>query len=336
MAEPFGVDVPVVAAPMAGGPTTPGLIAAVVEAGGFGFLAAGYKTPDAIATEIAELRGRPFGVNVFVPGGAPIAEAEFRRYARTIAAEGEPYGLDLANAPLVSDDDHWSDKIDLLVRDPVPVVSFTFGVPPPDVVAALRRAGSRVLVTVTSVDEAMAAADADGLVVQSSEAGAHSGTHRPERPVADTRLADLVPRVRATTGRPLIAAGGLARPDQVRDVLRLGADAVMVGTALLRTDDSGASPLHKDALADPRRTRSVITRSFTGRPARGLRNGFIERYDAVAPVGYPAIHHLTRVLRVAAARAGDPERVNLWAGTGFRQARTGPASDVIAELTALL
>jgi len=338
MTDLFGVDLPIVAAPMAGGPSGPALVAAVARAGGFGFLAAGYKQPAAVAAETADLRaaGIPFGVNVFVPSGSPLAEAEFRQYARTIAGEGAPYGLDLAGASLVSDDDHWAAKIDLLLADPVPVVSFTFGVPSPDVVAALRRAGSRVLVTVTSMDEAMAAGDADGLIVQSTDAGAHSGTHHPERQLVETRLPDLVGQIRGSTDLPLIAAGGLATPSQVQEAVQLGAAAVMVGTALLRTDESGASQLHQDALADPARTRTVITRAFTGRPARGLLNGFIERNDAFAPVGYPEIHHLTRPLRVAATKAGDAERVSLWAGTGHRHARTGPVADVIADLTVLL
>jgi NAD(P)H-dependent flavin oxidoreductase YrpB (nitropropane dioxygenase family) len=336
MANPLDVALPIVGAPMAGGPSGPALVAGVADAGGLGFLAAGYKDPDQVAAEIAGLRGRPFGVNVFVPGGPAIAEAEFRQYATSIAAEGRQYGLELAKAPLVADDDHWAAKIDLLVRNPVPVVSFTFGVPPGDVIAALRRAGSRVLITVTSPDEVATAAEADALIVQSSEAGAHSGTHDPQRRPIETRLADLVPQIRARTTRPLIVAGGLATPQQVRDALHLGADAVMVGTALLRTDESGASQLHKDALADPVRTRTVITRAFTGRPARGLLNGFIERNEPLAPTGYPAVHHLTRPLRAAALKAGDAERVNLWAGTGFRHARTGPVADVIAELTALL
>ncbi|HEY3713740.1 MAG TPA: nitronate monooxygenase [Jatrophihabitantaceae bacterium] len=340
MTDLFGVDLPIVAAPMAGGPSGTGLVAAVTRAGGFGFLAAGYKQPAAVAAEMADLRaaGIPFGVNVFVPSGSPLAEAEFRRYARTIAGEGAPYGLDLAGASLVSDDDHWAAKIDLLLADPVPVVSFTFGVPSPDVVAALHRAGSRVLVTVTSSDEAAAAAagDVDGLIVQSTDAGAHSGTHDPERHLVETRLYDLVRQIRGTIDRPLIAAGGLARSEQVRESMQVGAVAVMVGTALLRTDESGASQLHKDALADPAQARTVITRAFTGRPARGLLNGFIERNEAFAPVGYPAIHHLTRPLRAAATQAGDAERVSLWAGTGHRYARTGPAADVIADLTALL
>lgn len=334
----FDVELPIVAAPMAGGPSGPVLVGAVGAAGGFAFLAAGYKTADAVAAEIAAARvsGRPFGVNVFVPGGPVVGEVEFRRYAQAIAAEGEPYGLDLATASLVSDDDHWADKIDLLVADPVPVVSFTFGVPPADAVAALRRAGTQVLVTVTSVDEARAVADADGLIVQSSAAGAHSGTHDPARALPETHLAELIPSIRAVTNRPLIAAGGLATASQLREIVQLGADAVMVGTALLRTDESGASQLHKDALVDPVRTRTVITRAFTGRPARGLLNGFIERNEPVALVGYPAIHHLTRPLRAAAVQAGDADRVNLWAGTGYRSAATGPVADVIADLTALL
>lgn len=339
MAGVFDVDLPIVAAPMAGGPSRPALVQAVAAAGGFAFLAAGYKTADAVAAEIAAVRaeaGAAFGVNMFVPGGPAIDEAEFRRYAQAIAAEGEPYGLDLANAPLVSDDDHWADKIELLVADPVPVVSFTFGVPPADVVAALRRAGTRVLVTVTSVEEARAVPGADGLIVQSSAAGAHSGTHDPGRALPETRLADLIPQLRAMTDLPLIAAGGLAGADSVREVLHLGAAAAMVGTALLRTDESGANPVHKAALADPVRTRTVITRAFTGRPARGLLNGFIQRNERVAPVDYPAIHHLTRPLRTAAVRAGDADRVNLWAGTGYRSAATGRATDVIAALAARL
>ena len=323
---------------MAGGASGPALVRAVTAAGGFGFLAAGYKTPDAVAAELTPLRagGQPFGVNVFVPGQASIDETSFRRYARTIAGEGEPYGLDLGAAELVSDDDHWTDKIDLLLADPVPVVSFTFGVPPADVVTALRRVGTRVLVTVTSADEARTVGEVDGLVVQSSAAGAHSGTHDPARQLVETRLIDLIPQVRAVTDLPLIAAGGLATPDQVRDVLALGAAAAMVGTALLRTDESGAGQLHKDALADPARTRTVLTRAFTGRLARGLLNGFIERNDAFAPLGYPAIHHLTRPLRAAAAKAGDAERVHLWAGTGYALARTGPVADVVEMLTASL
>jgi nitronate monooxygenase len=107
---------------------------------------------------------------------------------------------------------------------------------------------------------------------------------------------------------------------------------VMVGTALLLSDESGASPAYRDALADPSRGPTVVTRAFTGRPARGLPNAFTRELGSVAPLGYPAVHHLTRGLRRAAAAAGDPEYVNLWAGTGHRSAAGGPAAAILAHL----
>ncbi len=336
----LGVDGPVVAAPMAGGPTTTELTSAAGAAGAFAFLAAGYRTAEATAHEIAIARttGLPFGVNVFVPTPVPVAEAEFRRYAARIAAEGAPYGLDLAAATRVEDDDHWAAKIDLLVHDPVPVVSFTFGLPPATVVRDLQRAGSRVLVTVTDPAEAGAAADlgVDGLVAQSAQAGGHFGTFTPDRPPPDRPLPELVGLIVGRTGLPVLAAGGVAGGPDVRSALAAGATGVLVGTLLLRADESGASRTHRDALADPGRNRTVVTRAFTGRPARALRNDFIDRHDAQAPLGYPALHHLTRPLRTAAARAGDADRLHLWAGTGWRAARAAPAAEIITELTRTL
>jgi NAD(P)H-dependent flavin oxidoreductase YrpB (nitropropane dioxygenase family) len=331
---------PIVGAPMAGGATTPGLVNAVAAGGGFGFLAAGYKTAETVAGEMRQLRQRnvPFGVNLFVPSSSGISEASFRRYAREVAFEGEPYGLDLANAPLREDDDHWRDKLDVLLADPVPVVSFTFGLPDKAATAALHRVGTRLLVTVTTVEEARAAQEigADGLVAQGPRAGGHSGAHDPRRAMSPLSTEHLVRDVVQATGLPTVAAGGVDGEGQIRDLLAVGAIAVAVGTLLLRTDESGASHVHKDALADPRRTETVITRAFTGRPARGLRNAFIDRHEASAPFGYPAIHHLTRGLRSAAAAAGRPDQVHLWAGTGYRQAKTGPAAPIIANLAASL
>ncbi|WP_253866406.1 nitronate monooxygenase [Micromonospora sp. WMMA2032] len=333
----LGVDLPVVAAPMAGGPSTTRLATAVGTAGGFAFLAAGYRTPEAVAAEIAELRagGHPFGVNVFVPTPVPVTEAEFRRYAGRIAPEGAPYGLDLATVDRVADDDHWDAKLDLLRREPVPVVSFTFGPPPAAVVRDLRRAGSRVLVTVTGPEEAAVAANlgVDGLVAQSGAAGGHLGTFTPAAPPAPRPLPDLVRQVAGRTGLPVLAAGGVGGGRDVADALAAGAVGVLVGTLLLLADESGTGRTHRDALVDPARDRTVVTRAFTGRPARALRNRFVERHDAAAPLGYPALHHLTRPLRVAAAGAGDADRLHLWAGTGWRGARAAPAADLVAELT---
>jgi len=335
--NPLGSPLPLAAAPMAGGATTVALATAVLDAGAFAFLAAGYKTPEALAAEIAAVRpaGAAFGVNLFAPGIARIEEAEFRRYARELQPEADRYGIDLSQVPLREDDDRWTDKLDLLLADPVPVVSVTFGLPRRAEVRALQRTGSRVLVTVTTVAEAHAAVEvgADALVVQGSDAGAHSGTFDPHRTITPTPTRELVRAVLAVTGLPVVAAGGVDGPGAVAGLLQAGAGAVAVGTLLLRTDESGISQTHKDALADPAFSETIITRAFTGRPARGLRNQFIERHDAGAPVGYPAVHHLTRALRQAAAAAGDPQRLHLWAGTGHRNARTGPARAVMEDLT---
>jgi nitronate monooxygenase len=328
---------PIIAAPMAGGASTPALVAAAAAAGGFGFLAAGYKTPEAMASEAAQLAQEQvaFGMNLFVPNASTaIAEPEFRRYARELAAEGTQYGLDLATAPLIEDDDHWQAKIDLLLQDPVPFVSFTFGLPEHRVIGALRRVGSRVLVTVTTAAEAQAARDlgVDGLIAQSTEAGGHSGTHLPHLPVPEVPLRDLVRQVVKATDLPVIAAGGVGQSSQIQDLLQSGAAAVMVGTVLLRTDESGTSEVHKQAIANAGPAETVITRAFTGRPARALTNGFITRHNDTAPLGYPAIHHLTRPLRAAATTAGNPDQVHLWAGTAYQHATPTPATEVLLNL----
>jgi NAD(P)H-dependent flavin oxidoreductase YrpB (nitropropane dioxygenase family) len=330
----LGTALPLVAAPMAGGPSTVALATAVAGAGGFPFLAGAYRAPDALAADVAAVRatGAPFGVNLFAPHDAHVDEAELRRYARALQPLADRYGVDLSSAPLVEDDDGWHDKLELLLADPVPVVSVTFGLPSPQEVAALRRAGTAVLVTVTTVDEARAAAEvgADGLVAQGSAAGGHSGTHDARREITPVATTDLVAAVVGATGLPVVAAGGVDGPPAVAALLRAGASAVAVGTLLLRTDESGASPAHRAALVDPAFAGTVVTRAFTGRPARSLRNALAERTDA--PTGFPAVHHMTRPLRSAAAAAGDTSSFHLWAGTGHRSARTGPAAAVVEDL----
>jgi NAD(P)H-dependent flavin oxidoreductase YrpB (nitropropane dioxygenase family) len=343
MNSPFtelGITMPVLAAPMAGGPTTPELAIAATRAGGLGFLAGGYKTAGALAEQIAAVRssGVSFGVNLFAPNPVPVDPAAFGDYAKAIADEGKQYEVDLLEVPITEDDDRWRDKIDLLLADPVPVASFTFGIPAPSVIAALRSAGTLVVQTVTSADEARQAAEAgaDVLAVQASAAGGHSGTLTPGHIPPAVPLAELLAQVRGAVSLPLAAAGGLATPDGVAEVLHSGAGAVMVGTVLLRADEAGTSAPYRAALADPFRDRTLVTRAFTGRPARALRNLFTDRYSDIAPAGYPAVHYLTSPMRKAAAAGGDPERINLWAGTGYRHATAEPAGQILTRLASKL
>ena len=326
---------PVIVAPMAGGPSTPELAVAAADAGAVGFLAAGYKTPAAMAAEIAAVRAASpdqFGVNLFVPG-LPSTEVEsITEYVSSLAAHAEAVDAPLGEA--IWDDDRLDEKIAILLADPPALVSFTFGCPPAGVIAALSDVGCLVVVTVTDPSEAViaAAAGADALCVQGSEAGGHRGTFANESATGEGhRLIPLMGHVAAVTDLPLIAAGGIMGPGQVEVALGAGAVAVQCGTAFLRCRESGANPLYKDALVDPRYTATAMTRAFSGRWARGLVNGFMLE-NAHAPAGYPEINNATRALRAAAASRGDTGRMSLWAGQGYRSALDRPAGEIIAWL----
>ncbi|TQS23786.1 nitronate monooxygenase [Microbispora sp. KK1-11] len=334
---------------MAGGGSTPALAAAVSGAGGLGFLAAGYRTAQDVRREIAAVRertDRPFGVSVFVPdfGAVPDFEAggeeqgdaaAVARYRDELAPEAERYGVTLPEAP-AWDDDEWDAKIDVLVDERVPVAGFTFGCPPPEVTARLHEAGTVVMIMVNTPWEAVAAAEAgaDAVIVQSPGAGGHQAAFLSPPPSweAPDDLPELVAVVREATRVPLVAAGGIMDGADVAAVLAAGAVAAQLGTAFLRTPESGTHPVHKAALADPRFTRTAFTRAFSGRTARGLANRFMAEHEASAPACYPQVHHLTKGLRRAAAEHGDPEAMALWCGRGYRRCRDLPAAALVEAL----
>ncbi|WP_344321996.1 nitronate monooxygenase, partial [Kitasatospora putterlickiae] len=328
-----GLPVPVIGAPMAGGPSTPELAAAVSGAGGLGFLAAGYRGAEATFEQVRrvrELTDRPFGLNLFVPAepGDPAAVAAYRERLRPEAGK---HGVVLPEA-IAPDRDDWDAKIAGLLAGPVPVVSYTFGLPSAEEARALRAVGTVQIGTVTSPEEARRAeaVGMDALVVQGPEAGGHRGTHRTVDRPGERPLLELLPAVRAVTGLPLIAAGGLSDGAAIAAALRAGAVAVQLGTALLRADEAGTTAAHRAALTEFDGT--TVTRAFTGRPARALRNDFIDRFEPYAPAAYPDVHHLTQPLRAAAVRRGDAQAMHLWAGTGHRAARSGAAAELLAGL----
>lgn len=332
--EMFGAELPIFAAPMAGGPTTPSLVVAAANAGGFGFLAGGYLTTEDLAAQITATRARTesFGVNLFVPGGMPVDDAAYRSYRARLAPIADHYGVELPERP-VAGDDEWHTKVDLLVEVAPPVMSFTFAIPDVDTIRRLHQAGVVLAQTVTSSDEAMLADEAgmDALVLQAPAAGGHSGTLMPGSSVLDTPLPDLVRQVAARTALRLIAGGGIASANDVEAALTAGASAVSVGTALLLAPEAGTSPTHRRALTELRERSTTITHAFTGRPARGISNTFIsEHLDA--PLSYPAIHFLTQPIRRAAAAAGEAENVHLWAGINFAKALEQPAAETLRQL----
>jgi nitronate monooxygenase len=321
---------PIVQAPMAGGPSTPQLAAAVSTAGGLGFLAAGYRTADDLAEEIAATRALTprFGVNVFVPG-PPSGRSAVDGYVASLAPEAERYGVTVGE-PRHGDDD-WEAKLALLAGDPVPVVSFTFGCPPPEAIGRLREAGSEVWVTITDVEEGRAAlaAGAEALVVQGAEAGAHQGAFADHPDREPLGLLALLQLARAELEAPLAASGGIASGAGVAAVLAAGASAAQLGTAFLLCPEAGTSDAHRAGLEAGGATR--FTRAFTGRRARGIVNRFLREHEG-APAAYPEVHYATAPIRAAARAAGDTDGLNLWAGQAHALARAEPAAELVARL----
>lgn len=331
-----GLRHPVIVAPMAGGPSTPALAAAGSNAGGLGFLAAGYLTADALADRITAARGltaEPLGVNLFAPQPSVGTPDQIQAYADELAGEAQRYGVALGEPRY--DDDAWAAKLDVVLDLRPEVVSFTFGVPSESEVGRLRSAGVATVGTVTTLDEAWLAVSrgVDALAVQGPGAGGHRGTFDPGASPASQPLEQLLADVLAAVDVPVVAAGGLIDADGVAGVLAAGAVAAQLGTAFLLADEAGSSAVHRAALQSPDFTETVVTRAFSGRYARGLRNRFIAEHDGQAPLGYPEIHYLTSPVRRASVAAGDPQATNVWAGTGWRGARTGSVAEIIGRLT---
>lgn len=333
------LEIPLVGAPMAGGPSTPQLAAAVSNAGGLGMLAAGYLNVDQLAEQVRqtrELTNRSFGVNLFCPAGPndnPVnAEALLQDYRQTLAPLGKQYGLDLLNHELVLPD-HFHFLVDWLLANPVPVVTFTFGCPSAEDIERLHAIGTCVGVTITNPQDAILAAQAgvDFLCVQGPNAGGHQSTFRVHDEVNQLPLSQLVLAVQAVTNLPLIAGGGVGSNQDVQSILALGVEAVQVGTLLLLSDEAGTSQAHRDALQSGI-TETRLTRAFTGRPARAIVNDFVTEFDALDPAVYPQMHYLTAPLRAKAKDAGAWQHINAWAGTGFSQAQTRPAAEIISTL----
>lgn len=334
----LNIEHPVIQAPMGGGPSTPELVAAVSNAGGLGSLGAAYLNPDQITDTIRRIKSltnKPFNVNLFAGGYEAKTHDDPRQMLAVLAEIHEALALPPPVLPELPPDPFPAQFEAVLDSDP-PIFSFTFGIPSADAMARLKVRGITTIGTATTVEEAhmLAEAAVDAILAQGAEAGAHRGTFAGPFESAMIPTLNLVRGIRSAVSLPVIASGGIMDGRDLSLALRLGASAAALGTAFLTCPESGASEAYKRAILAAGKDTTVITRAFSGRPARGLANAFIAtmtgKENMILP--YPLQNLLTRAMRTAAASRGDSELLSLWAGQGVARCRTMPAGELVMQL----
>lgn len=329
---------PLIQAPMAGGATTPELVAAVSNAGALGSFAAATLSPQAMREGVARVRqltDRPFNVNLFVLDDPAPSDAEVARAQARLDPLRAELGLPPGGRPARFCEDNRA-QLETLIELAPPVVSFTFGLLDAAAVARLHAAGSRVIGTATTVAEARAweAVGADMVCAQGCEAGGHRGTFLGDPQQSNIGLLALLPQVAAAVQVPVIAAGGLMDGRGIAASLLLGAQAAQLGTAFLCCPESGIPALWKAAILAAGDDSTRLTRAFSGRYARGIVNDFMRRFAAEEQQvpDYPVQNALTADIRQAATRQGRAEYLSLWAGQGAGMARALPAAELVRVL----
>lgn len=321
------------------GTSTPALAAAVCEAGGLGSVAVGAVDAAAARAMIADLRSRTarlFNVNAFVHRKAERNAALEQAWIAVMGPLFDRFG---AQAPQelreiyrsLNDD---PDMLAVLVEAAPAVVSFHFGLPRPDAVAALKARGCLLLASATSLAEAEAgvAAGMDAIVAQGFGAGGHRGVFDPA--ASDTQLGtlDLVRKLAGRIAVPVIAAGAIMDGADIRAALDAGADAAQMGTAFVGCPESAADTGYRALLAEA--TGTTLTAAISGRPARCLDNAFVawaKEASATIP-GYPMTYDAGKALIGAAKAAGEPGWGAHWAGAAFSRTRPMPAGELVALL----
>ncbi|MFW5434702.1 NAD(P)H-dependent flavin oxidoreductase [Paenibacillus apiarius] len=347
LTERLQIRYPIIQAGMAGGVTAPALVAAVSNAGALGTLGAGYMSPEQMKEAIREIKSlteKPFAVNLFVPEARVDIEdvrepiqtqlASIRRRLRISeekGAGGSESGFDY-DAYRQS----FAEQVSVVVQAKVPVFSFTFGVPSREMIHLLKREGIVLIGTATHVKEAqmLESAGVDIIVAQGSEAGGHRGTFHGDCEDSLVGTIALVPLIADHVSVPVIAAGGIMDGRGMAAAMALGAQGVQLGTAFLACEESGAHEAYKAAVLSCDECSTTVTRTFSGKPARGIVNGFIRQLqphaEHVPP--YPIMNQLTRDIRQAAARQSNPEYLSLWAGQAARLSRRTTAADVVEKV----
>ncbi|PNU05945.1 NAD(P)H-dependent flavin oxidoreductase [Novosphingobium guangzhouense] len=336
--ERLGLRLPLIQAPMAG-TSTPLLAAQVCEAGGLGSIAVGATDAAGARAMIAQLRAltaRPFNVNLFVhptPTADPVREAGWTDWLRSLFVEFGAEPPQALQSPYTSFLDDAA-MLAMLLEEAPPVVSFHFGLPGADAIAALRERGVLLLATATNLEEARAveAAGIDAVVAQGIEAGGHRGMFDPAAPDPQLGTMVLTRLLAREVALPVIAAGGIMDGAGIAAALDLGAVAAQLGTAFVGCPESAADDAYRAALAGPGAWHTTLTSRVSGRPARALANRFTALESDLAVPDYPIAYHAGKALNAAAKAKGEHGYGAQWAGQGAPLARAMPAAELVAVL----
>ena len=323
LADNLGIEHPIIQAPMAGGPSTPELVAAVSNPGALGFLGVGYLTPYQIDLEIRkvkELTNQPFGVNLFVPDSntespiSPKVKKRLEQYSLELGIESP----DLPGPPKYS----FEDQLAVIIDHKVPIFSFTFGIPDKTLIRDLEERDISTIGTATCVEEGVLLENSgcSAIVSQGSEAGGHRGTFGSTDSTPMIGVLALVPQLVDKVEIPVIASGGIMDGRGIAASLALRASGVQMGTAFLSCKEARVPKPWLDSLLTSKDVSTVLTKAFSGKYARGIKNRFIDEMFSLENEipNYPLQNSLTRSLRNASRDKGNRDFMSLWAGQGSR------------------
>lgn len=339
------IEYPIIQAPMAGGITTSNLVAEVSNAGGLGMIGAGYMTPNQIREQIKEIKqftSKPFGINLFIPNEFAYTEKEINSAYELLHPIRNQLHLDEDQNIDIPTCDHvfetFNEQIKVVIEERVPVCSFTFGIPSEAVISELKQNNIFVIGTATTVDEAIEVEKSgmDMVVVQGSEAGGHRGNFISPSQDSLIGLISLTPQVVDHVSIPVIAAGGIMDGRGLMASLCLGAIGVQMGTAFLTCIESGAHQVYKEAIMHVQEDQIVLTRAFSGKWARGIKNKFIaemEKHEDSLP-DFPVQNTLTQSIRKASSSQNNSDFMSLWSGQSPRLAKSQTVETLIKNIVA--
>jgi nitronate monooxygenase len=336
----LGVRLPIIQAPMAGGPTTQELVAACSAAGALGFFGFAYTQPAEMKRQAAWVRDKtdcPFGVNLFVAPQPQTIEPSAQHAAlAAVAGYYKELGLPAPEPVPAPYAPNLEEQLAAVAEIGPRVFTVHLGALPAVEVKKMKALGILLGGSATSVAEAkgLESLGFDFVIAQGGEAGGHRGSYLRDPYQSLTGTLALTRLIVREAKLPVVAAGGIMDGAGIAAVLALGAQAAQLGTAFIPCPESGAPQVHKESLLRAREDETQITEKFSGKPARGLANRFMREMQDKPQLAFPAQNSITGKLRQAAVKAGKPEFVAMWAGQGAPLSRALPAAELIARLEA--